>query len=139
VFPWTWCWAPQVHLPWSGNVAQCIEPVTHQFFQGIDPAAGNARIEEQAFAVASYGTQLGLITEVLLELAEGAGTASSGAAASLAKLKQVRDRIEAVKAADYDSMADGIEATLGALRRRGGARFAELAGRLRPLLAGPGA
>jgi hypothetical protein len=140
VFPWTWCWAPQVHLPWSGNVAQRIDPVTHQFFQGIDPAAGNARIEERAFSVATYGTQLGLITDVLLELAERSGEgASPRAAAALDKLQRVRDQIEAVKADEYTALCSDLEARLATLQRKGGARFAELAERLRPLLGAPAA
>ena len=68
MFPWLWHWAPQVHLPWSGDVAQRIAPATHWFFQGIQPGAGHPRIEEEAFDVASYGKQLGLITELLLDL-----------------------------------------------------------------------
>jgi hypothetical protein len=67
VYPWLWFWAPQLHFPFSGNVAQRIEPDTRWFFQGIDPSAGDPHIEEKAFAVASYGRQLGLITEVLIE------------------------------------------------------------------------
>jgi hypothetical protein len=99
MFPWLWFWAPQVHLPWSGNVAQRIEPDTHWFFQGIPPSAGDARIEERAFEVASYGRQLGLITEVLIELAEQAGM-SGKAATSLTRLEAIRDEIERIKAVE---------------------------------------
>jgi hypothetical protein len=67
MFPWLWFFAPQVHYPWSGSVAQQIAPDTDWFFGSIRPGAGDARIEQQAFAVASYGKQLGLITEVLTE------------------------------------------------------------------------
>ena len=28
MFPWLWLWAPQLHFPWSGDVAQDIEPTT---------------------------------------------------------------------------------------------------------------
>ena len=79
MFPWLWYWAPQVHFPWSGRVAQQIAPDTHWFFGGIRPGAGDARIEEQAFGVASYGKQLGLITEVLLALAQESPRASIAA------------------------------------------------------------
>jgi hypothetical protein len=48
VYRWLWFWAPQLHFPWSGNVAQRIEPTTRWFFQGIDPSAGDADIEENA-------------------------------------------------------------------------------------------
>ena len=64
--PWLWFWAPQIHFPWSGSLAQNIAPNTSWFSDLIQPGAGNARIEAQAFATASYGKQLGLITDVLL-------------------------------------------------------------------------
>ena len=86
MFPWLWFWAPQVHLPWSGNVAQDIEPSTSWFFRGIRPQSGDGEIEERAFAVASYGRQLGLITEVLLELAEQLAPASPQGGEALARL-----------------------------------------------------
>jgi hypothetical protein len=70
MYPWLWLWAPQVQLPWSGDVTQRIDQTTHWFFQGIRPGSGHARIEEQAFDVASYGKQLGLISELLLDLTE---------------------------------------------------------------------
>ena len=59
MFPWFWLWAPQLRLPFSGDVAQEIEPRLDWFFAGIKPQAGNARIEARAFDVATYGDQLG--------------------------------------------------------------------------------
>lgn len=137
MFPWLWFWAPQFHLPWSGNVAQRVEPNTHWFFQGIQPGAGNARIEEKAFGVASYGKQLGLITEVLIAQAEQQGSASPQAAESLAKLKAIAREIEAIKDGEYEQTAIDLEAQLQSLQRQGGARYAQLSERLRPLLESP--
>jgi len=133
MYPWLWFWAPQVHFPWSGDVAQRIDPST-QFFQGIRPGAGNARIEEKAFAVASYGKQLGLITDILIELAEQTNARSPAAAASLDKLKRIRDQIEAIKNAEYDGVAVEIESRIAELRRKGGDRYVQLTERLVPLL-----
>jgi hypothetical protein len=135
--PWLWFWAPQVHFPWSGSVAQHIAPDTHWFFGGIPPGAGDARIEEKAFAVASYGKQLGLITEVLLELAEQAPKASANARTSIAKLKKIQAAIEDIKAAEYDRVADALAEQVESVRRRGGARAKALEARLRPLLGSP--
>jgi hypothetical protein len=138
MFPWLWFWAPQVHLPWSGDVAQRIDPTTHWFFQGIRPGAGNARIEEEAFDVASYGKQLGLLTELLLDLSRGSvGTPSPQAAEALDKLQDISRRIEAIKAQAYAEEADGLVRQLRAAQRRGGADFEQLAARLRPLLEPP--
>lgn len=132
--PWLWFWAPQIHFPWSGSVAQQIAPDTHWFFSGIAPGAGDARIEEKAFAVASYGKQLGLITEVLLELAAQAPEASARARASIAKLEAIRAAIEAIKTAEYERVADALAEQVDTIRRRGGARAQALEARLRPLL-----
>jgi hypothetical protein len=137
MFPWLWFWAPQFHLPWSGDVAQRVEPTTHWFFQGIQPWAGHARIEEKAFGVASYGKQLGLITEVLISLAEQQGSATPQAAESLAKLKAIAREIEAIKTGEYEQTAVELEAQLQALQRRGGPHYAQISERLRPLLAAP--
>lgn len=139
MYPWLWFWAPQVHFPWSGDVAQRIDPDTHWFFQGINPGAGDPRIEEKAFDIASYGRQLGLITEVLIDIAEQAKPKSSKAAASLERLKLIRDQIEQVKAVELGARAADLEAQLAELRRKGGAEYTQLAARLLPLLSAPAA
>jgi len=138
MYPWLWFWAPQVHLPWSGDVAQRIDPTTHWFFQGIRPGAGHARIEEQAFDVASYGKQLGLITELLLDVARRSeGAPSPEAAEAYGKLADIARRIEAIKAREHSLDAALLERQLREVQRRGGADFEQLAARLRPLLEPP--
>lgn len=132
--PWLWFWAPQVHFPWSGSVAQHIAPDTDWFFGAIQPGAGDGRIERQAFDVASYGKQLGLITEVLLGLAQQAPKASPRAQASIARLQQIQAAIEAIKAAEHERVADAVVEQVRTLRQRGGARARALDARLRPLI-----
>jgi hypothetical protein len=135
MYPWLWFWAPQVHLPWSGDVAQRIDPTTHWFFQGIRPGSGHARIEEQAFDVASYGKQLGLISELLLDLTEpGQDALPPKAAEARRELQRIADEIEAIKQREYRLDAQGLERQLREAQRRGGADFDRLAARLRPLL-----
>jgi hypothetical protein len=97
MFPWLWIWTPQVHFPWSGSVDQTIEPNSNWFFDSIAPAAGNSQVEKKAFAVASYGRQLGLITDVLVALAEKGSVDSASAADALARLKDIRERIATIK------------------------------------------
>lgn len=99
MFPWLWIWAPQLRLPFSGDVAQDIEPRLDWFFNGIKPQAGDARIEAQAFEVASYGDQLGVITRLLIELAERLPESAQQQSAPLAELKAIHKRIESIKAA----------------------------------------
>ena len=102
--PWLWFWAPQLHFPGSGDVAQRIEPNTNWFFDSIDAPAGNGRIEKKAFETASYGKQLGLITEVLLEVAQAHPTLSADAAESLRRLKKIHADIEALKTKNVDGL-----------------------------------
>ena len=135
MYPWLWLWAPQVHLPWSGDVEQRINPTTHWFFQGIRPGAGHARIEEQAFDVASYGKQLGLISELLLALTEpGQDALPPKAAEARRELQRIAAEIEAIKQREYRLDADQLERQLREAQRRGGADFQRLAARLKPLL-----
>ena len=139
MYPWFWLWAPQVNFPWSGDVLQDIEPTTTWFFNGIKPGAGNARIEEKAFAVASYGKQLGLLTEVLIELAQKNLDDTAASAGALSELRRIQAQIEQIKELEYDHELSQIETRIAAVRRRGGKRSADLSKRLRSLAAGDGA
>lgn len=133
MYPWLWLWAPQVQLPWSGDVVQDIEPTTAWFFSGIKPGAGNARIEEKAFAIASYGKQLGLLTDVLIELAEKNLDHGAASAGSLKELQRIRAEIEKLKESEYDAELHDIEARITAVQRRGGKRSIALAKTLQGL------
>ncbi len=122
MFPWFWFWAPQVHWPFSGAVTQDIAPET--FFGAIPPAAGDARVERRAFELASYGRQLGWLTEALLAQA-GRGVDAADGAAALDNLAALRTRIEAIKSerrADLEAEAAAAlerlaAADAGALQR----------------------
>lgn len=120
MFPWFWLWAPQLRLPFSGDVAQDIEPRLDWFFAGIRPQAGNARIEAQAFDVASYGDQLGVITKLLLELAERLPAEAQAASAPLQELRDIHRRIEAIKDAERERELAALEARVLQLRARRG-------------------
>lgn len=117
MFPWFWLWAPQLHLPFSGDVAQDIEPRLDWFFAGIKPQAGNARIEARAFDVASYGDQLGVITRLLLEWAKRLPPEVQAASAPLAQLRDIHRRIEAIKDAEGDRELAALEARVEQLRQ----------------------
>jgi hypothetical protein len=114
MYPWLWYWAPQLHFPFSGSVEQQIDP--NAFFDAIPPAAGNGDIEKQVFDVASYGKQLGLITEVLLSLAGADAIDAKKAAESLERLKAVYRKIERVKADNKSSEVEAAIAMLDKLR-----------------------
>jgi hypothetical protein len=132
MYPWLWIWNPQFHFPWSGSVAQRIEPIT--LFDSIKADAGDGAIEKKAFDVASYGRQLGLITEVLIGLAEKQQALPPEAAASLERLKGIRDRIKIIKDEESASLAQDIEARVDRLRRSNPAEYAKLRVKLQPML-----
>jgi hypothetical protein len=134
MYPWLWFWAPQVHYPWSGALSQNIHPNTAWFSDLIKPGAGNAAIEQQAFSVASYGKQLGLITEVLIGVAEQAESLSPEVAQSLARLREIRAAIDAIKESEYSDSATRLAADVRSIRERGGDEFERLSQALLPLL-----
>lgn len=135
MYPWLWLWAPRFQFPWSGDVAQDIDPDTTWFFESIKPEAGNARIEQKAFAVASYGKQLGLITEVLIGLAEPDSQAAAESAKSLKELKRIQAEIEDLKDAEYDRELREIESRITTLQKKGGKWSAALSKKLQVLAA----
>ena len=128
-----WTWSPQIHFPWSGGVMQQIDPDLTWFSQWITPGAGNAAIEEKAFnSVASYGKQLGLITEVLLALVDETHMAAEPGAVD--ELRRIQSRIEMLKTVEYTLENDKIVSQVNKIRERGGSELRELATQLLPLL-----
>lgn len=137
MFPWLWFYSPQIHYPWSGGVAQQIEPTTDWFFNAIGTSAGNARVEKKAFDVASYGRQLGLIAEILIDLAEQQPSAqlSPKAKTSLKRLKGIQAEIEQIKHKDATAWARDVESQLEQLKRSNSPAFENLRQRLLTALA----
>ncbi|SEN83784.1 hypothetical protein SAMN05428959_103362 [Duganella sp. CF517] len=128
-----WTWSPQFYFPWSGGVMQQIDPDLTWFSQWITPGAGNAAIEQKAFTgVASYGKQLGLITDVLLAIVDQAAPTAEPKAVE--ELRRIRSRIEMLKAVEYTLANDQIIAQVNKIRERGGAELHELSAQLLPLL-----
>lgn len=140
MYPWLWFWAPQIHFPWSGAVSQNIEPRAAWFFEHIPENAGDAAIEARVTELASYGKQLGLVTEALIGVAEKSEPTSAKAIDALERLKKLQASIEAIKDQEYATTTERLLKEIQRLRRRGGAEYEELAKALLPLLsANPGA
>jgi hypothetical protein len=118
MYPWLWFWAPRIEFPWSGDVVQDIEPNLAWFFDGIKPQAGNARIEKRAFDVASYGKQLGLITELLVSLAEKQTALDPKVSETLKELKRIQGEIELIKDLEYEAELQEIQVRIAALHKR---------------------
>lgn len=116
MIPWLWFWSPQYHFPFSGSVAQRIQPDTQWFFAGIRPEAGNAEVEKEIFDTASYGRQLGLISEVLLATAGSKQVSKEQAGESLQRLEEVYREVEAVKARRKQKLSKAATDVLEKLR-----------------------
>jgi len=126
MYPWLWFWAPQVQFPWSGSVSQHIEPVTEWFFGAIRPEAGNGTTERKSFEVASYGRQLGLLTEALLAQSQhGAVTPEQGTRA-LERLTEIRGKIEAIKDEEAKTSLSSLTEQIEKLRSRYPEEFSKL-------------
>jgi hypothetical protein len=94
-------------LPWSGPVTQDL--LDHWFSPAVTyNFAGNATIEKQVVeSVASYGRQIGWLNEVVLALAEK----RTPAAATLGRMRETVDQVEALKAIHASSaLADATDA-----------------------------
>ena len=98
MYPWLTFWAPQLNFPFSGGVAQQIEPNAGWFFGAIQPSAGDGELERKAFKVASYGRQLGLITELLLDMAAQTPPSTAKGREAHKRLQDIQAAIEALKA-----------------------------------------
>lgn len=140
MFPWLWLWAPQFQFPFSGSVAQRIEPDTQWFFAGIPARAGNGDIEQEAFEIASYGRQLGLITEVLLSMTAPDTVTPAQGRQSLERLKAIHAEVEDVKRRHRGRELQAAAAALERLRSSDPAALALLLQRFaadRPQLDAP--
>lgn len=131
MFPWLWFWAPQLHMPWSGDVAQRIAPNTHWLFGSISPVAGNGVIEQRVFEnVASYGKQLGLLTEVVMELADKGQSLPDEVQQALGKLGEIRQQIEEVKYEEYRAYEERVTEWLEKMKRDHAEEYAGVRERL---------
>lgn len=137
MYPWFWFWAPQVHWPLSGDVRQRIEPDTNWFFGAIPQAAGHGRIEQKLFETASYGKQLGYLTEALLAVCEDLPVKSAAARKTLAQLQSLAGQLEQVKTQAYASEVEDLFGQLQQLRLMRPDQFAKLARESKLALPGP--
>ena len=110
--PWLFPWWGFFKSPLSGDVNQEIAPnmswLSPQFEFSF---AGDRRIESDVVSdVASYGKQLGILSEAVLELAED----TKGK--DVTRLRELVAQIEAVKQRHADTLTDKVKAQLDQLR-----------------------
>ena len=118
MFPWLWWWAPQIQFPLSGPVMQDFDPGNAWFFKAIKPQAGDAEIEKQAFDIATYGKQLGLISEVLIELAQAQLPPNAASRPSLDALQAIQNDIKSMIQSQADKQIRTLRLELQKAERR---------------------
>lgn len=99
------------HAPLSGDVVQDINPVTSWLSPQFEfNFAGDRQLESKVVSdVASYGKQLGLLTEAILEVAKG----EQGEAVD--KLEDLQAQIEQVKQQHQGELVDQLKKGLSQL------------------------
>jgi hypothetical protein len=110
MFPWVWIYAPQIAWPLSGAVSEAFS--TEAFFRGIKPGAGVPAIERRVFEQASYGKQLGWLTDVLVAAIDPATLRSPGARTALLNLENLQAEVERIKG---EHRRDRVEAATALL------------------------
>lgn len=110
-------WQQMINLyraPLSGDVTQDINPVTSWLSPQFEfNFAGNRQLESKVVSqVASYGKQLGVVTDALVELAQG----EQGKA--LKKLQQMQADIEQLKQQHQQQLLAQVKSGLGELQRK---------------------
>ncbi len=108
--------------PLSGDVNQDYAPVTSWFSPQVRlNFAGDQEIESKVVSdVASYGKQLGVLTEAMLELAEG----NRGEAVD--RLKVLAEQIEQVKQQHQEKLEQRVRADLKTLQQQDPAAYKAL-------------
>ncbi len=132
--PWQNIWAPNLHLPWSGNVSQQIEPEMTWFFDGIKASSGDASTERQIFEIASYGKQIGWISEVVLAMTELPGNSAVQQHPSCEKLKHLATEVLRIKHVENASMGHDMEKDLLWLKTHDHTEYSLVAQKLRAIL-----
>ncbi|GGC01863.1 hypothetical protein GCM10011352_30010 [Marinobacterium zhoushanense] len=140
MYPWNWWFSPKLYFPLSGDSIQRIAPETHWLFGTIKPEAGNGKIEQEVFEnVASYGKQIGWLTELVLGLAERDTLDKSGKVAALQamkKLESLQQQIEKVKTVESAQFEQRVTAWLSTLKAQDPDRFAQVGRTLSDILSG---
>ena len=119
---WLLPWWGQLRAPLSGDSNQYIAPTTTWLSPQFElNFAGNRKIEAEVVAdVASYGKQLGILSDAILELAKG----KSGKA--IDRLQTLVNEVEDVKNQHKDILEQRVKADLDKLKEQDPKAFRRL-------------
>lgn len=111
MFPWL---QSNYNFPLSGNVQQHIDP--DWFFSTIDAEVGDGEIEKEVFQkIASYGKQIGLLTEALLSMSAKLEMNEQDILA-LKELTELQEKIEVIKTAKKQRVRKNAEKIMDKLQ-----------------------
>lgn len=140
MYPWNWLFSPKLYFPLSGDSIQSIAPETHWLFDSIKPEAGDGRVEREVFEnVASYGKQLGWLTELIIALADRSRLEqeeSRSALPALEKLELLQQRIGEVKEREAEQFEVRVANWLKELKVKDPASFERVGRDLFQILSG---
>ena len=109
-FPFTW---PYSFFQAPKNLEQPINP--GWFDVNINDYAGNPQIERDVVEkVASFGKQLGILTDAVLELA---GSKPRPDNSAVTRLRDIADKVEALKDLNKASLTDQADAAMKRLAK----------------------
>ncbi|GAB6907201.1 conserved hypothetical protein [Desulfosarcina cetonica] len=121
MLPWL---QSNINFPLSGDVNQRIEP--DWFFGSIGAEVGDGEIEREVFQkVASYGRQIGVLTDVLLSIIDQLDL-DEGRIDALAALKTLHARVAEVKASKKERLQERARALLDKLEKSDAEAFKQL-------------
>lgn len=122
--PWWWI----LKSPLSGDLEQSIAPVTQWWSPQLEfNIAGDRQLEAKIIAeIASYGSQLGTLTDAVLELADDRDSEV------LQKLRALAEKIDQEKREYRKAEIDALKDTLIRLKQEDPDGFASLIAELQP-------
>ena len=120
--PWEIWSAALARLPFGGDVTQSIAPLTNWFSPNVEVNfAGNRRIEGDIVTnVASYGKQLGLLTEAVVALS------GNNTSPAVKKLRDLAKEIEKRKLQHKDDVLRQARTSIETLQKLDPTGFAQL-------------
>jgi heterodisulfide reductase subunit C len=117
MFPIVEWWKGFLEFPLSGDVSQWIAPVTSWFSPNIALNVGNTQIEQEVVReVATYGKQLGVLSDLVLKMAEGNEALKD--VRELTQLKEIAERIGKIKTRYQKNLKDKAMETLDELKAK---------------------
>ena len=113
MYPWLPWWTAFTKLPGAENLTQDIAPVTTWFPANFEMNfAGDPRIERDVVSnIASYGKQLGILTDALLTLAGDDTTHPE-----IQRLRDIAEKIEERKQTHRADLEQNAKAALERLK-----------------------